>query len=974
MFAAARDAAEAQEARRQVARLALVAASSHDAIFSRDLEGVITSWNAAAEALYGYSAEEAIGRDGTILLTPSHEGETKALIKRMLQGDRGFGFETQHLRRDGSQADVALSLSPVRDAAGAITGITVIARDVSERVRAERELRESEEKFAAAFHASPDLMMITRLSDGLLLEVNEGFTHLLGYERAETVGRTTAELSIWADPQSRAAFVASLEASGATGETETILRRNDGTAITGVHSARSMAVRGEASILSVVHDVTERKQAEHRAEERAKELRALYALAEMAQREGLTLDRLYQGLTDILPESWQYPEIACARTVIGEREFRTNNFMESAWMQSAPVTVSGSAVGRIDVGYREEMPEEDEGPFLKEERRLIDALAERLGQIIEREQAEEALRGSESQYRGLFEGMSQGVVLQSGDGEIVSANPAAERILGLSLDQMRGRTSVDARWRAVHEDGSDFPGEEHPSMVALRTGQPVCDVVMGVWDAGRDSCRWIEINAVPHARPAGGEPYEVFATFDDITERKQAEEALRESEGLLRGLFDNMPSGAGIYEVRGDGSRGSDYIIKDFNAAGLRIEGKTREEVVGKSLFDLRPAIDEYGLIPVLQGVWQTGEPALFPTAFYSDGHHANWYENRVFRLPSGEVVAIYDDVTESREAEGRLSESEARYRGYVDNAPYGVFVTDETGRYLEGNQAAAELTGYAPEELARLGIPGVVAPESREWAQQHFARVLRTGRSSGEGVFLRKDGTSLPVRVDAVRLSATRFLGFVADVSEQQRAAAEIEASAAQVKQALTATVAALSATTELRDPYTAGHQRRVAELAGAIAAGLGWDEARVEMLETAGLLHDVGKLVVPAEILARPGRLSETEMQLVRGHAAASAALIAGIEFGGPVAAIVNQHHERLDGSGYPQRLKGENILPEARVLAVADVVEAMSSHRPYRPALGMEVALAEVREHAGEKYDADVVAACGRLIEEEGFQFTP
>ena len=712
VFAAARDAAEAQEARRQVARLALVAASSHDAIFSRDLDGVITSWNAAAEALYGYAAEEAIGRDGTILLTSSHQGETKALIKRLLQGERGFGFATQHLRRDGSQVDVALSLSPVRDAEGEITGITIISHDVSEQVRAERELRESEEKFAAAFQASPDLMMITRRGDGMLLEVNEGFTRLLGYQREEVIGKTTPELAIWADPRTRATFVASLEETGATGETETMVRRKDGALITVLYSGRTMDIRGEAAILTVVHD---------------------------------------------------------------------------------------------------------------------------------------------------------------------------------------------------------------------------------------------------------------------ITERKAAEEALRESEGLLRGLFDNMPSGAAIYEVRGDGSRGSDYVVKDFNAVSLRIEGKTREEVVGKSLSDLRPEIDDYGLIPALQRVWQTGEPAFLPAALYSDEHYASWYENRVFRLPSGEVVTIYDDVTERSEAEAKLSESEARYRGYVDNAPYGVFVTDESGRYLEGNQAAAELTGYAPEELAQLGIPGVVAPESREWAQQHFARVLRTGRSSGEGVFLRKDGTTLPVRVDAVRLSATRFLGFVADVSEQHRATTEIEAGAAQVKQALTATVAALSATTELRDPYTAGHQRRVAELAGAIAAGLGWDAVRVEMVETAGLLHDVGKIIVPAEILAKPGRLGETEMEIVRGHAAASAALIADIEFGGPVAAIVNQHHERLDGSGYPQGLTGENVLPEARILAVADVVEAMASHRPYRPALGMEAALAEVREYAGEKYDADVVTLCGRLIEEQGFQFT-
>ena len=131
VFAAARDAAEAQEARLQVARLALIAASSHDAAFSRDLEGTITSWNAAAEALYGYAAEEAIGRDGTILMPPGHEGETQELIKRMLRGDRGFGFETQRLCKDGSLVDVALTLSPIRDAAGDITGISIIAHDVS---------------------------------------------------------------------------------------------------------------------------------------------------------------------------------------------------------------------------------------------------------------------------------------------------------------------------------------------------------------------------------------------------------------------------------------------------------------------------------------------------------------------------------------------------------------------------------------------------------------------------------------------------------------------------------------------------------------------------------------------------------------------------------------------------------------------------------------------------------------------------
>jgi PAS domain S-box-containing protein len=151
------------------------------------------------------------------------------------------------------------------------------------------------------------------------------------------------------------------------------------------------------------------------------------------------------------------------------------------------------------------------------------------------------------------------------------------------------------------------------------------------------------------------------ATADD---QAMIVEALRESEDFLRRLFDNMPSGAAVYEVRGDGSRGSDYIVKYFNAASLRIEGKTRHEVVGKSLFDLRPTIDEYGLIPVFQRVWETGEPALFPTTFYSDEHYTKWYENHVFRLPSGEIVAVYDDVTERKQAEEEVRTGAQRQSG----------------------------------------------------------------------------------------------------------------------------------------------------------------------------------------------------------------------------------------------------------------------------------------------------------------------
>ena len=218
--------------------------------------------------------------------------------------------------------------------------------------------------------------------------------------------------------------------------------------------------------------------------------------------------------------------------------------------------------------------------------------------------------------------------------------------------------------------------------------------------------------------------------------------------------------------------------------------------------------------------------------------------------------------------------------------------------------------------------------------------------------------------------LELHRLRHHLEDLVEERTA--ELRQSEKKLRTSLLDSVAGLAAIFEMRDPYTAGHQRRVAELAGAIAAGLGWDAARIEMVTTAGLLHDVGKIIVPAEILARPGRLSELEMDLIRGHAAASAALIAGIEFRGPVAAIVNQHHERLDGSGYPRGLAGDEIILEARILAVADVVEAMASHRPYRPALGIDAALEEIEQHSGGLYDAEVAAACVELFRRQGFTF--
>ncbi|MRR50399.1 MAG: response regulator [Rhodocyclaceae bacterium] len=191
------------------------------------------------------------------------------------------------------------------------------------------------------------------------------------------------------------------------------------------------------------------------------------------------------------------------------------------------------------------------------------------------------------------------------------------------------------------------------------------------------------------------------------------------------------------------------------------------------------------------------------------------------------------------------------------------------------------------------------------------------------------------------------------------------------QYRRMLEQTIQAIALTIEKRDPYTAGHQLRVAELAVAIARELGLPADQIEGLRLGGMIHDLGKIYLPAEILSRPGRLTEPEFALVKTHSDVGGQILQQVEFPWPVMEMILQHHERLDGSGYPKGLRGDQIILEARILAVADVVEAMASHRPYRAALGIEKALDEIRRGAGKVYDPELANVCLRLFETGGYE---
>jgi PAS domain S-box-containing protein/putative nucleotidyltransferase with HDIG domain len=278
---------------------------------------------------------------------------------------------------------------------------------------------------------------------------------------------------------------------------------------------------------------------------------------------------------------------------------------------------------------------------------------------------------------------------------------------------------------------------------------------------------------------------------------------------------------------------------------------------------------------------------------------------------------------------------------------------------------------GYATREALDQDFWRLVPVEEREHARKQFARASRGERVEPyETVGIRKDGRRIniwialsPFRGPDGRVLGTSSIG--RDTTRLMETEAALISSNAALTQMVEDILEAVGKIVEFRDPYTQGHEKGVAALGQALAKEMGLPASDVEAIEVAGLMHDIGKLAIPSELLSRPGRLSDTEFELIRQHARAGYEILRSIAVPGPVAEIVLEHHERANGSGYPRGLFAEETLLAARVLAVADVVEAMAFQRPYRPALGADAAIAEIREHP-ELYDPDVSAACFGLFE--------
>ena len=326
-----------------------------------------------------------------------------------------------------------------------------------------------------------------------------------------------------------------------------------------------------------------------------------------------------------------------------------------------------------------------------------------------------------------------------------------------------------------------------------------------------------------------------------------------------------------------------------------------------------------------------------------------------------------------------KLQEREKRFRILAESAPDIIFTLDTGGMLTYVNPMWEKILSHKKEEVVGKYLTEFVQEQDSHSLIQIF-RKLRDHKETQRDILLTlmsRSGAEHNFSFNCAPNIATdghvdSLVGILKDVTDLRRSEIELKKSFEKLQMALSSTISVISLISESRDPYTAGHQRKVAELASAIAREMGLPEDRVKMIHMAGLIHDIGKINVPAEILSRPGKLTTGEFALIKTHPETGYNILNKVDFPGQIAQIVYQHHEKMDGSGYPLMISGDQIILEARIITVADVVEAMQGHRPYRPALGIEKALHEIRIGRGVIYDAEVADACISLFSTNRFHF--
>jgi PAS domain S-box-containing protein len=596
-----------------------------------------------------------------------------------------------------------------------------------------------------------------------------------------------------------------------------------------------------------------------------------------------------------------------------------------------------------------------------------------LTDITNQKLAQKAQRKNEEKYRTILETTEEGYYEIDLAGNFTFFNEPVCKLLGYSGEELMGMNNRN------YTDKETAKKVFQAFNKVYKTGESTKEFD---WQIIRKdgTKRYIEQSASLQ-KDSSGRPIGFRGILHDITERKHTEELLKKSEEMYRLLADHV----------------KDLVwLMDLNLTITYISPSV-EKMTGYSLGELqKTALDKVLSSASFQeamNIYMEEIPRAKADPAYSmnklveleliDKNKQSFWVECVFSFIRDEkgiplsILGEGRDITERKQMEYSLRKSEENFRHSLDDSPLGVRIVSSDGETIYANKAILDIYGYdGIDELQNTPLHKRYTPESYtdfKVRQEKRARG-ESGPSEYEINIVRKDGEIRNIntlRKEIFWNGKKQSQVIYQDTTERRKAEKKLKETLETLRRSIKTTIQVLGIASEARDPYTAGHQRRVADLARAIATEMKLPQDVIEGIRMAGAIHDIGKISIPSEILCKPTVLTDLEFSLVKSHCQYSYEIIKEVESPWPLAEIVYQHHERIDGSGYPQKLKSENILIEARILAVADVVEAMTSYRPYRPSLGIEIALAEIENNADVLYDHDVANACIKLFREKGFK---
>jgi PAS domain S-box-containing protein/putative nucleotidyltransferase with HDIG domain len=963
-------------------RFAALVEAALEGIVIVDAEENIVYTNTAFAETLGYSVEEIIEMNITQLVPAGQFDAILAETEKRKRGETST-YEVEFVHRDGSPRYFVVSVSAMFGRDGGYEGAYAVFLDITERKKAEEEKEKLHAEVVAAMKERQALFdgvdvllwSIRERDDGRLYyeQANAAFAAVEGRTPDYYVGKAINEIHSpeeckriwnsygWAKLGELRIYEAQFE-KGSEIRYFVVriipLRESDGT-------IRSFIASGM--------DITDRKQAEGALRESEERYRVFteeaivgvyiyrdgkfhFVNKEMEAITGYSADELLKISTGelISPED---------RERMAERERSREKGDELPARYSMRIRRKNGESAVLMVGSRP-IQYDGETAYLGN---CID--------ITERVMAEEALKESEERIRQFAETVPDILYkFDQREGRYDFLSPAFEKMTGYSLDEIHA-DPCEFQLKLIHPDDTvrimkmvnDYAAggpQVEPLVIETRLVRAdgeniwVRDSIIYEWDDGGLSS--------------------VVGVMSDITEQKQILEALSKSEREKSAILENMSEFV-VYMDRELNVVWANKTVADSLES-------TPDALTGRKCYEMWFGRDGACENCHALTVFETGERVKRERTL-SDGTIFNITCDPV-RDDSGEIVGaveVSSDITERKRNEEALRESEVRFRRFTDTVTDMIYRFDMRRREYDFISPSCEaITGYTVDEFKadpRDLWSSLIHPEDVERVKKErdeqliacdsgdfYSLEYRIVRRGGEVVWVNEQGN---LEVDEEG-EITNFNGVVRNITERKHAEVVLQDTLAKLQKSLYATVSAISKIVETRDPYTSGHQTRVAKLARSIAEKMGLSGKCIELIYVAALVHDIGKISVPHEILSKPTELTELEWNIIKTHPEVGCEILRNIEFPWPVTDVVMQHHERLDGSGYPRGIGGEDIMLETRILSVADVVEAMSSHRPYRPELGIDKAIEEIEENKGKLYDTEAVDICVGLLKDKEFRF--